>query len=86
MCSEDPTVTSNPGGWPALWASLMKDVIADDKTKNRVFVDLLNEPDHAGFRWENVGPNFLFAFVLTTPPWHEVHAVLSGICTAFPLL
>ena len=54
--SEDATVQTNPGGWPQMWASLVKDIVADSYTSTRVFVDLLNEPDHASFNWGSVGP------------------------------
>lgn len=52
--SEDPTFKTNPGTWPSLWGTIMKDIAADTPSRNRVFVDLLNEPDHAGLTWNDV--------------------------------
>ena len=36
--------------WVTLWTQLLKDVISDGVTGNRVIVDILNEPDAAKFR------------------------------------
>lgn len=44
---------TNPSGWPYLWQSLVKDLVADPKVKNRLLVDLLNEPDSFGINWNN---------------------------------
>ena len=52
-CSEDTTIVTNPSAWPGLWANLVKDVIADPFTKNRVMVDLMNEPDALKLDWNN---------------------------------
>ena len=52
--SEDSTYVDNPSAWPGMWAALVKDIVADSHTANRVFVDLMNEPDHANFDWQSV--------------------------------
>ena len=53
--SEDPTVQNDPNQWVLYWSQLMTDVQKDPRTRNRVMVDLLNEPDHAGYNWDQVG-------------------------------
>ncbi len=53
--SEDPTVQNDPNLWVQYWVQLMTDITADPVSRNRVMVDPLNEPDHAGYNWGNVG-------------------------------
>ena len=53
--SEDPTVQNDPNQWVQYWAQLMTDITADPTSRNRVMVDLLNEPDHASYKWDTVG-------------------------------
>ena len=73
--SEDATVVNNPGAWPGLWASLVKDIVADTPSANRVFVDLLNEPDHAAFTWQTVRPCSALESMPTA--FHRLHAAWS---------
>ena len=57
--SEDPTVQNDPNLWVQYWVQLMTDITADPVSRNRVMVDPLNEPDHAGYNWGNVGSDVL---------------------------
>ena len=41
----DTTAKDNPGQWLSWWQQLLNDVITDPESKNRVMLDLLNEPD-----------------------------------------
>lgn len=52
--SEDSSYVDSPSQWPGMWAALVKDIVADRYTANRVFVDLINEPDHANYNWQSV--------------------------------
>ena len=52
--SEDPTALNDPNLWVQYWAQLMLDITADPTSRNRVMVDILNEPDHAGYNWDQV--------------------------------
>ncbi|KAK9811067.1 hypothetical protein WJX73_010697 [Symbiochloris irregularis] len=52
--SEDSTVKYNTGQWPSLWASLVKDLVADPKVANRLMVDILNEPDSFSYTWNDL--------------------------------
>ena len=51
--SEDPSV-QNPSQWVQYYTQLMTDITADVPSRNRVMVDILNEPDHAGLGWTQV--------------------------------
>ena len=55
--SEDPTVQNDPNQWVLYWTQLMIDIQKDVPSRNRVMVDLLNEPDHAGYKWDQVSPH-----------------------------
>lgn len=55
--SEDPTVENDPALWVTYWTELMKDIAADPTSRKRVMIDILNEPDHAGFKWDAVWLN-----------------------------
>ena len=52
--SEDPTVQNDPNLWVQYWTQLMTDITADPISRNRVMVDILNEPDHASYKWDTV--------------------------------
>ena len=52
--SEDPTVQNNPTEWVTYYTQMMTDITADVPSRNRVMVDILNEPDHAGYTWPQV--------------------------------
>ena len=79
--SEDSTYVDSPSAWPGMWAALVKDIVADPRTANRVFVDLINEPDHANFNWQTVR-----FFVLLSVRWSQrmVLSVCLDPCTAMP--
>ena len=63
--SEDPTVQNDPNQWVLYWSQLMTDIQKDPRTRNRVMVDLLNEPDHASYSWAQVG------FLRLTSLWDD---------------
>lgn len=48
--SFDNTAVSNTAQWLAWWKQLMTDVAALPSTRNRVMVDIMNEPDVLGLR------------------------------------
>ena len=52
--TEDPTLTQSMSTWVKYWVQLMTDVVADPTSAQRVMVDLINEPDHAGLNWTTV--------------------------------
>ncbi len=52
--SEDPTVQTDPTQWVQYWVQLMTDVTSDTQSQQMVMADLINEPDHAGFNWDQV--------------------------------
>lgn len=52
--SEDPTVQNNPTQWVQYYVQMMTDITADVPSRNRVMIDILNEPDHAGYNWAQV--------------------------------
>lgn len=45
----DTTAKDNPWQWLTWWKQLLNDVILDPQSKNRVMLDLLNEPDSQYF-------------------------------------
>lgn len=51
----DTTVLTNPAGWVQDWQALVTDLTKDTQTKSHLLVDLLNEPDNQGIRWEAAG-------------------------------
>ncbi|EIE25050.1 glycoside hydrolase [Coccomyxa subellipsoidea C-169] len=57
----DTTAKDNPWQWLTWWKQLLNDVILDPQSKNRVMLDLLNEPDSQYFGWEQAGPLYLQA-------------------------
>jgi len=52
---EDQTAINDPAGWATSWASLAAALAADPTTSSRVMLDILNEPDNFGLRWEASG-------------------------------
>lgn len=49
---EDRTALDNPVHWAKSWAKLVAELRADPAVKAKLMVDLLNEPDQYGLRWE----------------------------------
>jgi aryl-phospho-beta-D-glucosidase BglC (GH1 family) len=49
---EDQTVLENPQKWVQHWVTLATAIAQDPIAKERVMIDLLNEPDNFGLRWE----------------------------------
>lgn len=49
---EDQTVLENPERWVQLWCSLAYEISQDPISKDKVMLDLLNEPDNFGIHWE----------------------------------
>lgn len=54
--SEDTTSQIDAGLWVKLYEQLMTDITVDPFLQQRLLIDLLNEPDHAGLTWQTVGP------------------------------
>ena len=46
----DSSAKSMPGQWLQWWRQLLTDVIADQRSRNQVMLDLLNEPDSQFWR------------------------------------
>lgn len=59
--SEDPTVQNDANLWVTYYTQLMTDITKDVPSRNRVMVDVLNEPDHAGLNWSQVWIGLLFS-------------------------
>ncbi|EIE25045.1 hypothetical protein COCSUDRAFT_46570 [Coccomyxa subellipsoidea C-169] len=55
--SFDNTAVSNTAQWLIWWKQLMTDVAALPSTRNRVMVDIMNEPDVLGLRWQGTTPD-----------------------------
>lgn len=53
--SEDQTVLQNPKQWVQDWVQLVTAISQDPVSKKMLMIDILNEPDHAGIRWEANG-------------------------------
>ena len=51
----DTTVLTDPAGWVSAWQALVTDLTQDADTKGHLLVDILNEPDNQGIRWEAAG-------------------------------
>jgi aryl-phospho-beta-D-glucosidase BglC (GH1 family) len=49
---EDRTALDSATNWASQWAQLVKDLRQDPAVKSKLMVDLLNEPDNFGIRWE----------------------------------
>lgn len=52
---EDQTVLDNSQRWLQSWVELATAISEDPIAKKRVMLDLLNEPDNFGIRWESSG-------------------------------
>lgn len=52
---EDQTAINDPSAWVKNWANLVKTLVSDPDIKNRLMIDILNEPDSFGIRWEASG-------------------------------
>ena len=49
----DTTVLDNAAAWASAWGQLVADLVQGDTiTQNHLIVDILNEPDNMGLRWE----------------------------------
>lgn len=49
---EDRTALDDPSGWAKSWSKLVGELRSDPIVKQKLMVDLLNEPDQYGLRWE----------------------------------
>ena len=49
---EDQTVLENSETWVQNWVKLLTAILQDPISKDKIMLDLLNEPDHFGIRWE----------------------------------
>ena len=54
---EDQSAINDPAGWARAWADLATRLTADPVTRSRLMIDILNEPDNFGVRWEKSGSN-----------------------------
>lgn len=54
---EDQTALNDPNGWATQWAQLATALASDPVLKDRLILDILNEPDNFGLRWEASGSN-----------------------------
>ena len=58
---EDQTALEDPDLWVQEWVSLLKDLMALPKVKDRLMVDLLNEPDIYGVGWDKLKDLYISA-------------------------
>ncbi|KAK9838511.1 hypothetical protein WJX81_004175 [Elliptochloris bilobata] len=70
--SVDNTAVANPQQWAALWAQLLSDIVVDPASKNRVMVDILNEPDARGLGWSGTSPDMSFLYLMAMDALHQV--------------
>ena len=55
--------------WAQQWAQLVADLTKDNTTAERLLVDILNEPDNYGIRWEAAGGKpGVYCLPLPLPP------------------
>ncbi|BDA45059.1 hypothetical protein COCOBI_06-5390 [Coccomyxa sp. Obi] len=74
----DSTATDNPDQWRQMWKQLMTGIGGmGPKYQNSIMVDLLNEPDSRGLKWDTVTPLYLGAM-------DDIHAV--AFSRASPLM
>lgn len=52
---EDQTVLQNQQQWVQDWVNLVSAISQDPISKDRIMIDILNEPDNFGIRWEASG-------------------------------
>ncbi|WP_068470682.1 cellulase family glycosylhydrolase [Candidatus Protochlamydia phocaeensis] len=52
---EDQTVLQSPQQWVQDWVKLVTAISQDPVSKEKLMIDLLNEPDNFGIRWEASG-------------------------------
>ncbi|CAL8461996.1 g1527 [Coccomyxa elongata] len=55
--SFDNTAVSNTAQWLTWYKQLMTDIVQLPSTRNRVMVDIMNEPDVLGLRWKGTSPD-----------------------------
>jgi len=58
---EDQTALNNPNVWVQEYAKLIKDLAADPVVKEKLIVDILNEPDNYGVTWKTLTGLYLNA-------------------------
>eukprot|EP00889_Picochlorum_renovo_P003735 jgi/Picre1/30765/NNA_006126.t1 len=58
---EDQTALEDVDGWSQKWADLVRDLSKDSDLKDKLIVDLLNEPDNYGIVWSRLGDMYLTA-------------------------
>lgn len=51
---EDQTVLEDRKKWVSQWKDLVAKISQDPVSKNRLMIDILNEPDEKGIRWETL--------------------------------
>lgn len=49
---EDQTALEDANKWAGLWAKLVQELSVDPVVRRKLMVDILNEPDQFGIRWE----------------------------------
>jgi aryl-phospho-beta-D-glucosidase BglC (GH1 family) len=51
---EDQTVLEDRAKWVSQWKDLVTKISQDPVSKNRVMIDIINEPDEKGIRWDTL--------------------------------
>ncbi|KAK9822485.1 hypothetical protein WJX81_001062 [Elliptochloris bilobata] len=67
------TTYQNGAQWAALWAQLLKDMIADPAVKNRVMIDIMNEPDARGIKWTGSSPDATTLYLQAMDALYQVN-------------
>jgi hypothetical protein len=52
---EDQSALENPQQWVQSWVKLITEIVKDPVSKKMLMIDILNEPDNYGIRWEASG-------------------------------
>ncbi|KAL0040077.1 hypothetical protein WJX79_005360 [Trebouxia sp. C0005] len=71
---EDQTALQDSNRWAQEWAQLVADLVKDHITSSHLLIDVLNEPDNYGIRWEagNGKPGLADLYLLAMDAIHQV--------------
>ena len=72
---EDQTALQNQDLWIANWVTLASAIAQDPVAKEKVMLDLLNEPDNFGIRWERTSnrPALADLYLKAMDALHDVY-------------
>ncbi|BDA41274.1 probable endoglucanase E1 [Coccomyxa sp. Obi] len=68
----DTLAMDNPTQWVKAWAQLLTDIVADPASQQRVMVDILNEPDSRGLKWQGTTPDMTTLYLAAMDAMYKV--------------